>query len=599
MRTLAFDGRMGASGDMLLGALLAAGGDPAVLDPVEAALPVRYEVETVRKHGIAATSVDVLLDETGPDQGTDGDRGESDDRETDHDANGGDDSHDDGDHVHGDGDHAHGDGDGDYSHDGDHSQGGDGDHSHDGDHTHDHRHTHEVAHDHGEGTRAEGSGPTRSHDEVLEIVGSMDLSDGVEADARAIFEILADAEASVHGEDRAETHFHEVGADDAIADVVGAALLVEDIGPERVVTTPPAAGGGEVSMSHGTYPVPTPAVVETAERADWSLRGGPVEAELLTPTGAAVLAHYAEGVESLPDLAVSASGYGAGGWEFPERPNVLRAVVGDGGGRLSRDAITVLETNLDDATPEVLGGLQETLTEAGARDVTVLPATMKKSRPGHLVKVVVKPEDARRVARRLAEETGTLGVREHGAGHRWVADRHLVTATILVDGERHEVLVKRASDDAGETFDVSAEFDDALAVARELDLPVRDVARRAEAAVRDGYDDRLCHIVERERWESFADADEYTHPTLDEQGFVHLSAPRQVPGVARSNFPEADDPVVLVLDRERLDGVKYEEQPSGGYAHVYGPIPTDAVVDVLALPVEDGHYRLPEELREA
>jgi uncharacterized protein (DUF952 family) len=320
---------------------------------------------------------------------------------------------------------------------------------------------------------------------------------------------------------------------------------------------------------------------------------------LLTPTGAAILAHVAEGVETLPDLRVTASGYGAGGYDLDPYPNVLRAVVGEGRGGLSRDSITVLETNLDDATPEVLGGLQETLADAGARDVTIVPTTMKKSRPGHLVKVVVKPEDAERVARRLAAETGTLGVREHGAGHRWIADREVVTATVLADGERHEVGVKLGTDDAGEVFDVSAEYDDALAVARELDLPVRDVARRAEAAVRDGYADRLCHIVERERWESFADADEYTHPTLDEQGFVHLSAPRQVPGVARSNFPEADDPVVLVLDRERLDGVKYEEQSSGGYAHVYGPIPTDAVVDVLALPVEDGHYRLPEELREA
>ena len=364
------------------------------------------------------------------------------------------------------------------------------------------------------------------------------------------------------------------------------------------MTTPLSTGGGEVSMSHGTYPVPAPAVVETAERADWSLRGGPVDRELLTPTGAAILAHVAEGVETLPDLRVTASGYGAGGYDLDPYPNVLRAVVGEGRGGLSRDSITVLETNLDDATPEVLGGLQETLAEAGARDVTVVPTTMKKSRPGHLVKVVVKPEDAERVARRLAAETGTLGVREHGAGHRWIADREVVTATVLADGERHEVGVKLGTDDAGEVFDVSAEYDDALAVARELDLPVRDVARRAEAAVRDGYADRLCHIVERERWESFADTAEYTHPTLDEQGFVHLSAPRQVPGVARSNFPEADDPVVLVLDRERLDGVKYEEQPSGGYAHVYGPIPTDAVVDVLALPVEDGHFRLPEELRE-
>jgi uncharacterized protein (TIGR00299 family) protein len=552
MRTLAFDGRVGASGDMLLGALVAAGADPSVLDTVESSLPVEYAVDSVTKRGIAATSVDVLVDGSG--EG----------------------------HDHGDHDHSHDEGEHDHSHDHDHA-----DHGHSHDHPDD-GHTH-----------AEGHGPQRTYAEVVDLVESMDLPPAVERDALAVFEMLGEAEASVHGTGLADTHFHEVGADDAIADVVGTALLLDDLDPERVVTTPLSTGGGEVSMSHGTYPVPAPAVIEIAERADWSLRGGPVDRELLTPTGAAILAHVAEGVETLPDLRVTASGYGAGGYDLDPYPNVLRAVVGEGRGGLSRDSITVLETNLDDATPEVLGGLQETLADAGARDVTIVPTTMKKSRPGHLVKVVVKPEDAERVARRLAAETGTLGVREHGAGHRWIADREVVTATVLADGERHEVGVKLGTDDAGEVFDVSAEYDDALAVARELDLPVRDVARRAEAAVRDGYADRLCHIVERERWESFADADEYTHPTLDEQGFVHLSAPRQVPGVARSNFPEADDPVVLVLDRERLDGVKYEGQPGGGYAHVYGPIPTDAVVDVLALPVEDGHYRLPEELREA
>jgi hypothetical protein len=213
--------------------------------------------------------------------------------------------------------------------------------------------------------------------------------------------------------------------------------------------------------------------------------GGPVERELLTPTGAALLAEFAEGVDALPSLHVSASGYGAGTKSFADHPNVLRAVVGDGGGRLRRDDITVLETNLDDAPPEVLGGLQESLVDAGARDVSVLPVTMKKSRPGHLVKVVTKPEDAERVAHRLAVETGTLGIREHGAGHRWVAERDFQTVTLDVSGRSYDVPVKIASTADGEVYDVSAEYDDAAAVARETDLPVREVARRAEAAARD------------------------------------------------------------------------------------------------------------------
>ena len=404
MRTLAFDGRMGASGDMLCGALLAAGADQTALTPVEDTLDVQYAVDTTVKNGISATTVDVLLDD------------ESDDHE----------------------------------------------HSHGGKDGHEHDHSH-----------AEGAGPSRTYAKVIEVVESMSLPESVAADAKAIFEILGKSEAAVHGTDLDATHFHEVGADDAIADVVGAALLFDSLGVERIVATPLATGGGEIGISHGTYPVPTPAVVEIAARADWSLRGGPVESELLTPTGAAILAHVAEGVERLPSLRISESGYGAGDHDFPEHPNVLRALVGESQGNLARDEIRVLETNLDDASPEVLGGLHESLTRAGARDVSVIPTTMKKSRPGHLVKVIVKPEDTRRVARRLAVETGTLGVRETSARHRWIADREFETVEIDIEGIEYEISVKIASDSEGEVYDVSAEYDDASAVAAETDLTVR------------------------------------------------------------------------------------------------------------------------------
>ena len=441
MDTLAFDGRMGASGDMLLAALLAVGAERGSLAPVEDALPIRYEVTETTRNGIGATSVDVVYVD-----------------EVDHDGE----------------DHADHDGGG-HSHDHGH-----GDHRHDhGDHGHGH-------HDHGhdDHTPAEGHGPSRSLSEVQDIVGEMAIPAAVRDDALSIFQLLAEAEAAVHGTAIDEMHFHEVGADDAIADIVGVCLLLHDLGVERVVTTPLSAGSGTVEMSHGTYPVPGPAVVELAGRADWSLSGGPVDAELLTPTAAAILAHVADGVEALPELRVTGAGYGAGGYSFADRPNVLRAIVGDGDGGLRRDEITVLETNLDDATPEVLGGLQDRLLDAGARDVSIVPATMKKSRPGHLVKVICKPADSERLARLLAEETGTLGVRAHGAGHRWIADREVVTATVEIDGEAYEVDVKVATDTGGTVFDVSGEYDDAAAVADETGQPVREILRRAEDAVR-------------------------------------------------------------------------------------------------------------------
>ncbi len=450
MRTLAFDGRTGAAGDMICAALVAAGADPDVLDPIEDHLPVRYEIGETTKNGIRATTVDVLLDD-GVEEVVDGREG---------------------------------------------AARSDGDRQPD-----DHEHAEDHLHHHDDHEHAEGAGVHRTYPEVVALVESMGLDPAVEAVALDAFELLGRAEASVHGTDLDETHFHEVGADDAIADVVGAALLLGDLGVGRVVTTPVAVGGGDVKMSHGIYPVPTPAVVEIANRTDLTLVGGPVEHELLTPTGAAILGAVAEGVDRLPPIDATATGYGAGDATFPKHPNVLRALVGDAddadntddtdgghadardGTRLLRDDVAVLETNLDDAAPEILGGLQETLSRVGARDVTIVPTTMKKSRPGHLVTVICKPADAAAVAERLARETGTLGVRETGATHRWIAERSVESVTLEIDGESYDVDVKIGATGDGDVYDVSAEYDDAAAVASATDLPIRDVMRRAEAAI--------------------------------------------------------------------------------------------------------------------
>lgn len=435
MMTLAVDGRMGASGDMLLGALVAAGADPSALDAVEDELAVRYEIRDVIQCGISATAVDVQLT-------ADGTGRDSSDEPSPEDG-----------------------------------------------HSHDHSHTDGDSHDH---TDAEGAGPSRTYLEVVELVESMDLPGGVEQDALAMFELLGQAEANVHDTDLESTHFHEVGADDAIADIVGVCLLLDNLAVEQVVTTPVATGGGTVEMSHGSYPIPPPAVVELAEMADWSLSGGPVETELLTPTGAAILAHVAEGVDTLPTMDIQTVGYGSGSKSFESHPNVVRVLRGQSEGGLSREPITVLETHLDDVSPEVLGGLSETLTAVGALDVTILPTAMKKSRPGHLVKIVTKPSNAAQVARELARETGTLGVREHGSGHRFVAERTVESVVVDIDGEQFDVAVKIAtfsstsgSPEDGEVFDVSCEYDDAKAVANSTGLTTRDVLRRAERAARE------------------------------------------------------------------------------------------------------------------
>jgi uncharacterized protein (TIGR00299 family) protein len=443
MTTLAFDGRMGASGDMLLGALIACGADPAVLEPVEDGLGVAYRQTTTEQAGIAATDVTVLLDDSADEwAGSWQSAARRKEQET------------------------------------------SGDHPEEDSHSHSEESDAANGHDHGEQSHAEGGGGHRSYQAVVDIIADLEISSSVKDDARSIVRLLGEAEAAVHNTDLEEMHFHEVGADDAIADIVGACLLLDDLDVQRVITTPIASGSGDVEMSHGTYPVPAPAVVELAGVADWSLTGGPVEGELLTPTGAAILSYFASGVDALPSMDVTRSGYGAGSMAFPERPNVLRGVIGTVSGALTRDEITVLETNVDDVSPEVLGDLQRSLQSAGARDVSIVPLTMKKGRPGHLVKVVCKPEDAQQVAHRLATETGTLGIREHGAGHRWIASRDFETVAITVDEDPYEVAVKIASDETGDVFDVSAEYADAVAVAEQTDLAVRDVIRRAEDIVR-------------------------------------------------------------------------------------------------------------------
>jgi uncharacterized protein (TIGR00299 family) protein len=453
---------------MLCAALIDAGADPTVLDAVETHLPVRYTVDETVKHGIRATTVDVLVDADNVDvRGSD-------------------------EHIHERDHHAQG-------HINTHDS-----HTHDG-HSDDHTHG-------GHAHRAEGSGVHRSYPAVVELVESMGLAPEVESTALDAFRLLGRAEAAVHGTDLPETAFHEVGADDAIADIVGAALLLADLDVERIVTTPVAVGGGTVEMSHGVYPIPAPAVVEIGTQSSLAFVGGPVNRELLTPTGAAILGATADAVDTVPPMDVDDVGYGAGDATFDHHPNVLRALVGasvdprgdavgaDGAAKASGDVqaaeattgrgllhddIAVLETTLDDTAPEVLGGLQESLAAVGARDVTIVPTTMKKSRPGHVVTVICKPLDAAAVAERLARETGTLGVRQTGATHRWIAERRFETATVVVDGESHEVSVKVASTTDGDPYDVSAEYDDAAAVAAVTDLPVREVCRRAEGAVHD------------------------------------------------------------------------------------------------------------------
>lgn len=321
----------------------------------------------------------------------------------------------------------------------------------------------------------------RTPDEVRDMIDAVDLEAHVSERAMAIVDRLAAAEAAVHGAAPEETHFHEVGADDAIADICGTVALLDSLAVDEVFVGTVRTGSGTVETTHGTYPIPPPAVTEVAAMADWSIQPGPVEFELLTPTGAAILAELANGVGYHPPMRVDRIGYGAGDRHVDGRPNVLRGVIGSTRGALATDDVALLETVVDDVTPEVIGSLQATLSPLGAHDVTAIPTTMKKSRPGHLIQVVAPTDAAGAIARQLAEEIGTLGVREVPLTHRWVAEREIETVTIDVDDRSFDVRVKLATDGEGALIDASAEYDDALEVASQTQLPVREVCRRTEA----------------------------------------------------------------------------------------------------------------------
>lgn len=332
--------------------------------------------------------------------------------------------------------------------------------------------------------KTSGGDDHRTPPEVIDEIESIDLDQSIREDAIAVVQRLAEAEASVHGSTAEEVHFHAVGADDAIADICGVVTLLADLSMDNLVTTPVATGSGTVETSHGVYPIPPPAVTAIAETADWSIHPGSADGELLTPTGAALLAELAAGIQRLPPMDLDTTGYGTGDRRYPDRPNVLRGLLGTTTGRLTTEDVVLLETIVDDVTPETIGALQETLPEVGALDVAAIPATMKQSRPGQLIQVIVTEADADRVARRLAEETGTLGVREHPLQHRFVAEREIETVELELDNRTYEVSVKVAMDDAGRIYDVSAEDADARRVATDSNLPVREIRRLAEQAFR-------------------------------------------------------------------------------------------------------------------
>ena len=325
----------------------------------------------------------------------------------------------------------------------------------------------------------------RGPDDVREILDRAGLAPAPHAFAVEVFERIADAEAAVHGVARSDVHFHEVGALDALADVVGCAVALDSLGlldeSARVVSRV-GVGSGRVTTGHGELPVPVPATLEILTRASAPIEAGPGRGELCTPTGAALLATLATDWGDLPPMAASAVGVGAGSADPPTHPNVVRAVVGVAASASSaswteRDLVCV-ESTVDDLDPRLWPGALDALHASGAVDAWLTPVLMRHGRPGHVVTAIAPAAVVDAVFDRLVHDTTTLGARLST-----VRRRSLARDVVRVDGPGGPVSVKRGLAN-GEVVTVQPEFADAVAAAERSGRSVAEILDAARAAAR-------------------------------------------------------------------------------------------------------------------
>lgn len=313
--------------------------------------------------------------------------------------------------------------------------------------------------------------PHRHHGEIAARIAAAPLPERARTRSLAVFRRLAEAEGRVHGVPPDDVAFHEVGAVDSIADVVGACVALELLGVDRVVATPPPLSGGQVQSAHGLLPLPAPATLECLR--GWPVRPGPGPGEWVTPTGAAVLAALAEPGD-LPEMCLLGVGHGAGTRDGGPVPNVLRAVLGEAAARpAGTDRVVVVEAQVDDLPGEWLPPLLDALFAAGAVDGWATPVLMKKGRPGLLLSALAPPGLAEPVAAALLTHSTTLGVRL-----REVARRVLPRRQETVETPYGPVRVKVTEPPAGPPR-VAPEYEDCAARARERGVPVGEVHRAA------------------------------------------------------------------------------------------------------------------------
>jgi len=323
--------------------------------------------------------------------------------------------------------------------------------------------------------------PPRKLRDIEEMIGKTELAETVKEKALKIFRRLAEAEGKLHNLPPGEVHFHEVGAVDAIIDIVGACLGLELLEITELVCSPLNVGGGRVETEHGLLPVPAPATAELLKEIPLYSTG--IEGELVTPTGAAIVSTLAVSFGPMPAMKVERIGYGAGEKDFPKHANVARLFVGESvevvkaqPGAAGDELVSVIEANLDDMSPQLYGYFVEQALAAGALDVTCSAVQMKKNRPGLLVTVLCAPESSDALAELLFEQTTTIGLRIYEA-RRKVLERDLVS----VETPYGEVRVKVARHE-GKVLNVAPEYEDCQRLAAEKAVPLKEVILAAQVA---------------------------------------------------------------------------------------------------------------------
>lgn len=320
--------------------------------------------------------------------------------------------------------------------------------------------------------------PHRHLSHIEKLINESGLPPRVKERALAIFTRLADAEGKLHAKPPGEVHFHEVGAVDAILDIAGACLGVELLGIEELCCSPLNVGAGRVDAAHGSLPVPAPATAELLKGLPVFSSG--VDGELLTPTGAAIVATLATHFGPIPHMTIEQIGYGAGSRDMPGHPNLARIMLGEraAGESGADDTVSVIQANVDDMNPQLFGFMMDRALAAGALDVTSSAIQMKKNRPGLEITVLTKPESAEAVARILFDQTTTLGVRIHEARRR-VLDREIVSVETRYGKVRVKVAKIR-----GHIVNEAPEYDDCRRIAEEKSVPLKEVIAEAQSAFR-------------------------------------------------------------------------------------------------------------------